>query len=214
MRIYDTPTFPNPLRVRIALAEKGMSSLVEFVPVDLPSAEHKQPAFLTMNPEGTVPVLELDDGTYISECTAIIGYFDHLDNKPFLTGTNLKDSAVIQMMQKRAERELLYAVGNYFHYGTPGGGPTLEAYKLPEWTGRTEWAGLERERALAGMRYFNELLARQSYVAGDSFSMADITVWAGLYFADIAHISIPGDYASLRAWRGKVNARPSFQHPA
>jgi glutathione S-transferase len=71
MKVFDIPGFPNPLRVRIVLAEKGLDSQVEFIKIDLPAAEHKQPAFLAINPLGTVPVLQLDDGTNISECTAI-----------------------------------------------------------------------------------------------------------------------------------------------
>jgi glutathione S-transferase len=214
MRIHDYPGFPNPLRVRIALAEKGLSSQVEFVLVDLPAAEHKQPAFLAINPEGTVPVLELDDGTFISECTAITDYLDDLDGNPVLTGNTLKERAVTQMMQKRGERELLYAAGNYFHYGTPGAGPVVAAYKLPNWKGRTEWGELERDRAVAGMRYFNEVLSKHAYVAGDKFSMADITVWAGLYFADLGKIEVPDGCDALRAWRAKVSARPSVKNLA
>jgi glutathione S-transferase len=214
MRIHDYPGFPNPLRVRIALAEKGLSSEVEFVLVDLPAAEHKQPPFLAINPEGTVPVLELDDGTFISECTAITDYLDNLDGDPVLTGTTLKERAVIKMMQKRGERELLYAAGNYYHYGTPGAGPTVAAYKLPNWKGRTEWGALERDRAIAGMRYFDDVLSRQAYIAGDTFSMADITVYAGLYFADIGEIAIPDECESLKAWRTRISERPSVNNPA
>jgi glutathione S-transferase len=82
MKIHDIPGFPNPLRVRIALAEKGLTDQVEFVKVDLPGAEHKDAAFLAKNPTGTVPVLELDDGLFISECTAITEYIDNLDGRP------------------------------------------------------------------------------------------------------------------------------------
>jgi len=214
MRIYDFPTFPNPLRIRIALAEKGLANQVEFVLVDLPAAEHKQPPFLAINPEGTVPVLELDDGTYISECTAITVYLDHLQGESTLTGITPKDKAIIHMMQKRAERELLYAVGNYFHYGTPGAGPAVEAYKLPEWEGRTEWGALERKRAIEGMRYFDSVLSKKPYVAGEQFSMADITLWAGMYFAAFAEIAIPEECAFLKTWHAKVSERPSVKQPA
>ncbi|MGF6127823.1 glutathione S-transferase [Pseudomonas frederiksbergensis] len=214
MRIYDFPTFPNPLRIRIALAEKGLANQVEFVLVDLPAAEHKQPPFLAINPEGTVPVLELDDGTYISECTAITVYLDHLQGESTLTGITPKDKAIIHMMQKRAERELLYAVGNYFHYGTPGAGPAVEAYKLPQWQGRTEWGALERKRAVDGMHYFDNVLSKQPYVAGEQFSMADITLWAGLYFAAFAEIAIPEECTSLKTWHAKVSERPSVKQPA
>ena len=84
MKVFDIPGFPNPLRVRIALAEKGLASKVEFITIDLPAAEHKQPAFLAINPLGTVPVLQLDDGTHISECTAITEYLDNQDGNPVL----------------------------------------------------------------------------------------------------------------------------------
>jgi glutathione S-transferase len=214
MRIFDYPPFPNPLRVRIALAEKGLAAQVEFVLVNLPEAEHKQPAFLAINPEGTVPVLELNDGTLISECTAITEYLDNLDGNPILTGRTPKEKAVIHMMQKRAERELLYAIGNYYHFGTPGAGPVLAAFKLPHWEGRTEWGALERDRALAGMRYFNDVLSSSPYVAGDQFSMADITVWAGLYFADVGEVAIPDECNFLKTWRANVSERSSVKKPA
>ncbi|WP_420993663.1 glutathione S-transferase family protein [Cupriavidus sp. 30B13] len=214
MRIFDFPDFPNPLRVRIALAEKNLGSLIDFVFVDLPGAEHKQQPFLAINPEGTVPVLELDDGTYLSECTAIIEYLDHVEGKPMLTGTTPRQRAVIHMMQKRAERELLYAVGHYFHYGTPGPGPILMSYKRPEWKARAEWAGFERDRAMEAMCYFNDLLAKQPFVAGQEFSMADITVWAGLYFARVAKLEIPEDLTALMAWHIEMSQRPSVVSPA
>ncbi|MCY7281712.1 MAG: glutathione S-transferase N-terminal domain-containing protein [Sphingomonas bacterium] len=86
MKIYDYKGFPNPARVRIALAEKNMTDRVEFVLIDVPGGAHKGPDFLAKNPSGTVPVLELDDGTAISECTAITEYIDNLDGQPTLTG--------------------------------------------------------------------------------------------------------------------------------
>jgi glutathione S-transferase len=214
MRIFDYPGFPNPLRVRIVLAEKGLAQNVEFVTVDLPAAEHKQAPFLELNPEGTVPVLQLDDGTYISECTAITEYLDNLDGNPILTGQTPKEKGLIHMMQKRAEREVLYAFGNYFHYGTPGGGPTLEAYKLPNWKGRTEWGALERDRGIAGMRYFDSVLAAQPYVAGEKFSMVDITLIAGLLFASVAKVEIPAELEALKAWHARMYERPSVKNPA
>lgn len=214
MRIFDYPGFPNPLRVRIALAEKGMAQSVEFVLVDLPGAEHKQAPFLAMNPEGTVPVLQLDDGTYLSECTAIIEYLDNLDGNPILTGKTPKEKALIHMMLKRAEREVLYAFGNYFHFGKPGGSPALAPYKLPHWQGRAEWGALERERAIAGLHYFNGVLAGQPCVAGDAFSMADIALIAGLVFSDAAQVEIPAGLESLKAWRARMYEQASVSNPA
>src|ERR1700754_412205 len=103
MKIHDWPTGPYPARVRIALAEKGLQSRVQFVPVNLRKGEHKRPEFLAKNYSGTLPVLELDDGTFIAECTAITEYLDALDGAPTLTGTTPREKGMIHMMSKRAE---------------------------------------------------------------------------------------------------------------
>src|SRR4051812_43693039 len=193
MKIHDMPGFPNPLRVRLVLARKGLLDKVEFVKVDLPAAEHKQPPFLAINPTGTVPVLELDDGTYISECTAITEYLDNLDGDPVLTGRTPLEKAMVHMMQKRAESELIDAIGIYFHHATPGLGDALRIYKSPSWEGRTAWGEMHRDRAIAGMRYFDGVLREHPFGAGDFFSMADTTVLGALLFAFYAQIPVPDD---------------------
>ncbi|MET4261889.1 glutathione S-transferase [Bradyrhizobium sp. S3.12.5] len=212
MRIYDRPGFPNPTRIRIVLAEKQLDSQVEFIPVDLIGAEHKSPAFLQKNPSGVLPVLELDDGTFISESTAITEYLDHMDGHPTLTGTTPKQRGLIHMMQRRAEAELIDPVGEYFHHATPGLGPKLQAFKSLDWTGRAEWGRRQGERARAGMTYFNAVLGQQPYIAGEVFSMADITIFAGLLFADAAGLTIPENSHALLAWRARVAELPSVKH--
>ena len=214
MKIHDTPGFPNPLRIRIVLAEKGLADQVEFVKVDLPGAEHRQDAFLAINPTGTVPVLELDDGLYISECTAITEYLDNLDGDPILTGKTAREKGVIHMMQKRAESELIDPVGDYFHHATPGLGAALQAYKSPDWSERQTWGRQRGDKAIAGMRYFDKVLRDQPYVAGETFSMADITVLAGLVFAGFAQLAVPEDCTALIAWNARLQDRPSVKNPA
>lgn len=204
MKIYDLAAFPNPARVRIALAEKNATNQVEFVDVDVMGGEHQTAAFKAKNPNGAVPVLELDDGTMISECTAITEYIDHAFDGPSLSGKTPKDRAVIHMMQRRAEGNLLDAVAAYFHHATPGLGPDIESYQ------NKAWGEKQRDKAIDGMRYFNNVLGEQPYVAGNDFSMADITAFAGLAFADFAEIEIPSDCQNLLAWRQKVAARPSI----
>src|SRR3984957_5539443 len=126
MKIYDWPTGPYPARVRIALAEKNLQSRVQFVSVNLWKGEHKRPDFLAKNYSGTLPVLELDDGTFIAECTAITEYLDALDGAPTLTGATPREKGLIHMMSKRAELELLDAISVYFHPATPELGPDVE----------------------------------------------------------------------------------------
>lgn len=212
MKIYDRPGFPNPSRIRIVLSEKGLDDQVEFVSVDLIGAEHKQAPFLAINPSGKIPVLELDDGTLISESTAITEYLDHLDGHPVLTGRTPREKAVIHMMQNRAEAELMGAVDGYFHYATPGLGPAMQPYVAPEWAGGKEWGERQRARAIRGMKYFDGVLQSTPFVAGDAFSMADITVFASLDFAGAAGISIPDEYKSLIAWREKISNLPSVKN--
>jgi len=203
MKIYDFEGFPNPARVRMALAEKGLTDKVEFISVNLPEGEHRKPEFLAKNPSGLVPALELDDGTIISECTAITEYLDNLEGEPTLTGKTPKERAVVHMMQRRAESGLIDAVGTYFHHATPGLGPDIETYQC------AEWGNHQHEKALDGMQYFNNLLEKQDYLAGDDFSMADITAFAGLGFAEFAQIEIPENCTALKEWRARVSSRPS-----
>jgi glutathione S-transferase len=153
-----------------------------------------------------VPVLELEDGTCISECTAITEYVDNLVGDPVLTGKSAKDRAPIHMMQRRAEAGLLDAAATYFHHATPGLGPNIEVYQ------NREWGEKNRERAIAGMRYLDQVLAPQPYLAGERFTMADITAFAGLAYADIARIDVPTDLVRLKAWRARVAERPSVAH--
>ena len=203
MKIYDFKGFPNPTRVRIALAEKGMTNDVEFINVNLPEGEHKSAAFLAKNPFGLVPILELDDGTIISECTAITEYIDNLRGEPTLTGNTAKDKAVIHMMQRRAEACLLDAAATYFHPATPGLGSKIETYQC------AEWGNKQRERAIEGMHYLNKVLEKEPFVAGMHFTMADITVFAGLACVNLAKIMIPVECTSLTEWQVKIEQRPS-----
>ena len=212
MKIYDRAGFPNPSRVRIVLAEKGLEDQIEFVSVDLIGAEHKQAPFLALNPSGKVPVLELDDGTLVSESTAITEYLDNLDGDPTLTGVTPREMAMIHMMQKRAEVELMDGLDGYFHYATSGLGDAMIPFTSPEWTGREEWGERQRAKAVRAMQYFDEVLQARLYVAGDTFSMADITVFASLNFGDAAGVTVPEDCNALIAWRTRVSALPSVKN--
>jgi glutathione S-transferase len=212
MKIYDRAGFPNPSRIRIVLAEKGIEDQIDFVSVDLIGAEHKQAPFLAINPSGKIPVLELDDGTQISESTAITEYLDNLDGHPTLTGTTPREKAMIHMMQKRAETELMDGIDGYFHYATPGLGEAMQPYVSPDWAGRREWGERQRDRAVRGMGWFDAVLKDRPFVAGETFSMADITIFAALNFGEAAGVNVPEDLTALRAWRARVAELPSVKN--
>ncbi len=205
MKIYDWFDGPYPARVRIALAEKDMLPKIEFVSVNLWTGEHKEPEFLAINYSGTLPVLELQDGTRIAECTAITQYLDSLEGTPTLTGETALEKGLIHMMTKRAEIEFLDAVSVYFHHATPGLGPKVELYQ------NAEWGAKMGEKATRGMRYFDNLLRQQPFVAGDKFSMADIAVIGGMIFASLVKLPVPDECDALRAWYAKMQERPSYK---
>jgi glutathione S-transferase len=173
--------------------------------VNLWTGEHKQPAFLAKNYSGTLPVLELADGTLIAECTAITEYLDTLDGPATLTGATPRDKGIIHMMSRRAELELLDAISVYFHHATPGLGPKVELYQNAEWGFR------QRDRALRAMAYFNSVLEKQPFVAGDTFSMADITVIGAFIFAAIVKLPVPSELTALHAWHQRMLDRPSVK---
>jgi glutathione S-transferase len=205
MKIYDWFDGPYPARVRIALAEKGLLPKIDFVSINLWTGEHKEPDFLAVNYSGTLPVLELEDGTLIAECTAITQYLDTLDGNPSLTGQTPLEKGLIHMMTKRAEIEFLDAVSVYFHHATPGLGPKVELYQ------NAEWGAKMGEKAVRGMRYFDSLLKSRPFVAGDKFSMADIAVLGGMIFASLVKLAVPEECVALKAWHAKMQERPSVQ---
>lgn len=206
MKIYDWHTGPYPARVRIAIAEKKLNSKVNFVSVDLWKGEHKRPGFLAKNYSGTLPLLELEDGTFIAECTAITEYLDTIDGTRTLTGNSPRERGLIHMMSKRAEIEVLDAISVYFHHATPGLGPDVELYQNEEWGLR------QRDKALRGMHYFDGVLRRQQFVAGETFSMADITLYGGLVFAKIVDLAVPPECDALLSWQVGMEQRPSVQN--
>ena len=206
LTIHDWPTGPYPARVRIAVAEKRLTPRIRFETVHLYKGEHKRPDFLAKNYSGTLPVLELEHGAFVAECTAITEYLDHLDGAPALTGRTPREKGVIHMMNKRAELEVLDPISVYFHHATPGLGPEVELYQNEEWGLR------QRDKALRGMRYFDGVLRNQPFVAGEFFSMADIALIGGLIFADLVKVAVPEECDALRAWYARMQERPSVRN--
>jgi glutathione S-transferase len=212
MKIYDRAGAPNTARVRIVLAAKALEDKVDFVSIDLIAAEQKSDAYLAKNPIGKIPLLELDDGTVITESTAITEYLDNLDGKPVLTGKTPREKGLIHMMQRRVEQLVMEPFDDYFHYGTRGLGAALTPWRMPEWEGRKEWGERRGELATRNLPYFNRVLEHQPFLAGDTFSMADITLYAFWLFADILNFPVAADLKALKAWHARVEELPAVKN--
>jgi len=204
IKFYDTKGLPNPDRIRIAFKEKNAFDQVDVVQVNLWEGEHKTEKFKKINPSVTVPLIVLENGTAISESTAITEYIDHNFEGISLTGRTAEQRAITHMMQRRGEQKIVDAIGAYFHHATVGFGPEIEG------TQNKAWGELHHGKTLEGMRYFDDVLKETPFIAGDQFTMADITVFTGLNFSETyPKVMIPQECKHLLSWRDRIFDRPS-----
>jgi glutathione S-transferase len=199
MKLHEAATAPNCRRVRIFLAEKGIE--VPIQPVDVGKAENRQPPFLAKNPLGGVPVLELDDGTCIAESVAICRYFEETHPDPPLMGVDAQDKAVVEMWNRRMELELALPVMNVFRHGHPFFQGRIE--QVPE------WSEASRRHVASRMEWLDRELEGREFVAGDRYTIADITALIGVDFGRVSKISIPEELGNLKRWHETVSSRPS-----
>jgi glutathione S-transferase len=200
MKLYNSNLAPNPRRVRIFLAEKGVA--VAMVDVDLARLEQKSEAFSALNPFQRIPALELDDGTVIAESVAICRYIEELHPDPPLFGVGALERAKVEMWQRLLELNLLFPVAQAFRHSHPA----MKAMETPQ---IKEWAEANKPRALAAMAHIDHALGERPFIAGERFSIADITGLVALDFTRPARIAIPEELTNLRRWRDALAARPS-----
>jgi glutathione S-transferase len=194
---------PNPRKVRIFLAEKGIE--IPRVHVKIMKREHKAPKFLQKNPLGQVPVLELDDGTCISESIAICRYLEELNPTPPLFGSTPIERAIIEMWLRRAEFRLWNPLAQVWINDDP-----RTAAVVPNQF--KDYGSYSREVVAHAMKWFDSQLADgRVYLAGKDYSMADIVLLCGIDFAKFVNMDMPEDAKHLRAWHARVSARPSAQ---
>lgn len=202
MKLYTAPRAPNPRRVAMFMAEKGIQ--LELQMVDLGAGEHRSESYLAVNPFGRVPALELDDGRILCETRAICTYLEGLHPSPNLMGENFEERAFIEMADRRMELHLFAIAANCIRHSHPGFAP-LENPQFPEF-GASQ-GGKFRENA----QWLDGVLARQPYVAGQRFTIADITAFCAMEFARGLMKFRPGEagLAALQAWRDRIAERPS-----
>jgi glutathione S-transferase len=200
MKLYDSNFAPNPRRVRIFLAEKGIAVPTERV--DIARQEHKTPEYAAINPLQRMPSLVLDDGTIITESIAICRYFEMLRPEPPLFGVGSKDAAIVEMWNRRAEINFLASVAEVFRHTHPAM-KELEVPQVPA------WAEANRPRVSWFLEMLDRELATREFVAGDRYTVADITTQVAVDFMKPGRLSMPDGAANVKRWHAAVSARPS-----
>ena len=200
MKLYDGGRAPNPRRTRIFLAEKGIK--LPLVEVDLGAMEQMSAAYAAINPIKRVPALVLDDGTVITESIAICRYFEALQPEPALFGCGALDGARVEMWNRRLELHLLFAVSHVFRNSHPA----MKAMEVPQ---VPAWAEANKPRILEFINFLDGELKDRPFIAGDAFTVADITGLVAVDFMKPAKLAVPDELTHLTRWHADVSARPS-----
>jgi glutathione S-transferase len=200
MKLYDGGRAPNPRRVRVFLAEKGIELPIE--PVDLGAMAHKSADYTAINPLQRVPALVLDDGVIITESIAICRYFELLHPHPRLFGEAPKEVATIEMWQRRIEFQLLLQVAHVFRNSHPA----MKDMEVPQ---VQAWAEANKPRVMEFLDVLDRHLKDRRFVAGDRFTVADITGLVGIDFMKPAKLAVPDALVNVKRWHAEISARPS-----
>jgi glutathione S-transferase len=199
-KLFDGGRAPNPRRVRIFLAEKGID--VPLVPVDMAKLEHRQGEVASRNPLRRLPVLELDDGTVLTESVAICRYFEEIQPEPALFGSGALGKAMVEMWQRRIELNLFGAVAAAFRHVHPA----MKEWEVPQ---IPEWGEANKPKALEFLEFLDGELATRDFAAGNEFSIADITGLVAMDFMKPARIGVPEQLNNVIRWHRMLADRPS-----
>lgn len=200
MKLYDGGRAPNPRRVRIYLAEKGIAVPME--QIDLGAMQQFSPAYTAINPVQRVPSLVLDDGTIITESIAICRYLEELHPEPPMFGRGALEIAGIEMWNRRVELHLLFPVSHVFRNTHPA----MKAMEVPQ---VPAWAEANKPRIANFLRILDDQLRDHRFIAGDRYTVADITGLVSVDFMKPAKLTVPDELGHLRRWHAEVSARPS-----
>ena len=200
MKLYDSGRAPNPRRTRIFLAEKGIKLPLE--QIDLGSLQQMSADYAKINPLKRVPALALDDGTVITESIAICRYFEALQPDPPLFGRGAVQVARIEMWNRRLELNLLFPVAHVFRNTHPA----MKEMEVPQ---VPAWAEANKPRISEFVAIVDRELEDRRYIAGDTFSVADITGLVAVDFMKPAKLAVPDELKNLKRWHAEISARPS-----
>ncbi|HTV27561.1 MAG TPA: glutathione S-transferase [Xanthobacteraceae bacterium] len=200
MKLYDFGRAPNPRRVRIFLAEKGIT--VPSEQVDLGQLQQRSAAYAAINPMQRVPALMLDDGTVIAESIAICRYFEGVQPEPALFGRGALASALVEMWNRRAEIHLMLPVSSVFQHLHPA----MKQMVNPQ---VAEWGEANKPRVIDFLKFLDGELKNRPYVAGVDYTVADITALVAVDFMRVSKMTVPDNLTNVRRWHEAVSARPS-----
>jgi glutathione S-transferase len=200
MKLYDSKSAPNPRRTRIFLAEKGITLPTE--QVDIMAKQHKTPEYAAINPLQRMPALVLDDGTIITESIAICRYFEAVQPEPPLFGVGAKEIALVEMWNRRCEINFFSNVAAVFRHLHPAM-KDLEIPQVPA------WAEANKPRVPWFLELLDAELAKREFIAGNRFSVADITALVAVDFMKPARLTMPEGASNVKRWHAAVSARPS-----
>jgi glutathione S-transferase len=198
MKLYDFTHAPNPRKVRVYLAEKGL--VLPLVPVDLTTGANRTPEFLAKNPMGSVPVLELDDGSYLTESLAIVQYLEELHPDPPMIGTTPLERARVRELERMIEMSLLSRIARVFLHTSP---------MFPRAGQISEIAGQARRQLPGALRIVDAAVGTRAFAAGERPTIADCTLLAAWEYARLAGVEIGAEHRNLQRWYRDFSARPS-----
>lgn len=199
MKLYYFPYAPNPTKVRTYIAEKGIE--IEQVLVNIRADEQKSESHLLRNPTGTLPVLEMDDGAYLTESLTIIEYLEELYPNPNMIGSNPLERANVREVERQVEHEILLRVIRIIHAtNSPLGFPANPAV-----------AETELNHLPDALKRINKLIGEQNFVMGSKVTIVDCTLFSALFFAELCELDISKEYPNLQRWYEDFKQRPSAQ---
>ncbi|HHN67524.1 MAG TPA: glutathione S-transferase family protein [Thermopetrobacter sp.] len=205
MRLHEDPRAPNVRRVRLFIAEKGLD--IPSAPVDIVAGDQRSAAFRAINPFGRVPVLELDDGTYLAESLAICRYLEALHpDPPLFGGPDPANAARVEMWNERVVHYLLYPIFHLFRH-THAAAMGLEPAQI------AEWGEMNRDKLHAALDIFETALGDgRAWLTGDGYSIADINALAGIDFMRVCRERLDAQrWPRLKAWHERMQARPAVR---